>query len=71
MVRRTNDQLSPAEAVISEIGKWERLLITFSKDGAVFTAPLGGRLTNLKVKCFSCSPLWTSASSAVSMACIR
>ena len=37
MVRRTNGQLSPAEAIISEIGKREHLLITFSKDGTIFT----------------------------------
>jgi type 1 glutamine amidotransferase len=40
MVRRADGQLSPAEAVIAELGKREGLLITFSKDGAIFTPEL-------------------------------
>ena len=37
MVRRTNGGLSPAEEVVSELGKQNRLVFTFTKDGSVFT----------------------------------
>lgn len=37
MVRRTGAGLSPAEAVLAELGKRNHLQFTFTKDGSVFT----------------------------------
>lgn len=37
MIRRTNGQLSPAEEIMSELGKQNRLAFTFTKDGSMFT----------------------------------
>jgi len=79
MVRRTDGRLSPAEAIVSEIGKQNRLQITFSKDGSLFTPE---KIARFNAFCFFTSgdvtqqggdgnPPMTPAGKAALLAAIR